>query len=301
MLFFLHLIQSKYYQKGNFNMARKKQSTAEDMIDIVAVLPWWVGVTLAIVSYFILHDIATQVVVIKSGSPNHIDQIGSQLYKTLATFGQYIFPMIFSFGAIASLLRRKQRTDLLSSVKTIKGKDVVRKMNWKEFELLVGEAFRQQGFTVAETGSGADGGIDLIAKKEGATYLIQCKHWKKSKIGVSIIREHLGVIVSEGAAGGFVVTSGVYTQEAKGFAQSNNIKLLDGDTLYQSINATQQPIPTQQKSEPIKTNQPEVNETPSCPICQQAMVMRTAKKGSNVGNNFWGCSQFPKCRGVASI
>lgn len=282
-------------------MARKKQSPAEDMIDIVALLPWWVGVILAVVSYFILHDIATQAVVIKSGSPSFSDQLGSQLYKTLAYIGQYILPLIFSLGSIGSLLRRRQRGDLFNSAKSVKGKDVVRKMNWKEFELLVGEAFRQKGFSVVETGSGADGGIDLIAKKDGAKYLIQCKHWKKSKVGVNIIREHLGVIVSEGVTGGFVVTSGVYTAEAKDFAKNNNIKLLDGDTLYQFINATQQPIPTQQKPLPIKTNQPEVKETPSCPVCQQAMVMRTAKTGSNAGNNFWGCSQFPKCRGVVSI
>ena len=118
---------------------------------------------------------------------------------------------------------------------------------------------------------------------------------------MNIIREHLGVIVSEGAAGGFVVTSGVYTNEAKSFAKSNNIKLLDGDALYQFINATQQPISTQQKPLPIKTNQPEVKATPSCPVCQQTMVLRTAKNGSNTGNNFWGCSQFPKCRGIVSI
>ena len=140
-----------------------------------------------------------------------------------------------------------------------------------------------------------------MQKKEGATYLIQCKHWKMSKVGVNIIREHLGVIVSEGAAGGFVVTSGVYTAEANDFAKKNNIKLLDGDTLYRFINKTRQPISPEQKSLPTKLNLSNTNETPSCPICQQAMVMRTAKKGSNAGNNFWGCSQFPKCRGVLTI
>ena len=282
-------------------MARKKQSTAEDMIDIVALLPWWVGVTLAVVSYFILHDIATQEVVIKTGSPNFTDQLGSQLYKTFAYVGQYVLPFIFVFGAIGSLLRRKQRASLFNSAKTVNGKDVVRKMNWQEFELLVGEAFRQQGFTISETGSGADGGIDLIARKDGAKYLIQCKHWKMSKVGVNIIREHLGVIVSEGAAGGYVVTSGVYTAEANDFAKKNNIKLLDGDTLYRFINKTSKPTIPQQNPLPIIDKQPEIPETPSCPVCGQIMIKRTAKKGQNIGNQFWGCSQFPKCRGVVSV
>lgn len=33
----------------------------------------------------------------------------------------------------------------------------------------------------------------------------------------------------------------------------------------------------------------------TCPKCGKLMVLRTAKKGENVGQQFWGCSGFPKC------
>ena len=33
----------------------------------------------------------------------------------------------------------------------------------------------------------------------------------------------------------------------------------------------------------------------TCPKCGKALVLRTAKKGANVGNQFWGCSGYPKC------
>jgi restriction system protein len=36
----------------------------------------------------------------------------------------------------------------------------------------------------------------------------------------------------------------------------------------------------------------------ACPKCGNAMVLRTVKKGVNTGNQFWGCPQFPKCRGI---
>ena len=139
-------------------MARKKKSPFEDVVDIVALLPWWVGVSLAIISYFYLHDVATQVVVIKSGSPGFVNQLSGQLYKTLASFGQYILPIAFIGGAIGSVLRRKQRGDLFKSASSQNGKDAIKGMRWHEFELLIGEAFRVRGFSVAETGSGADGG-----------------------------------------------------------------------------------------------------------------------------------------------
>lgn len=37
---------------------------------------------------------------------------------------------------------------------------------------------------------------------------------------------------------------------------------------------------------------------PLCPRCSSAMVKRTAKGGENAGKEFWGCSNFPKCREI---
>lgn len=38
-----------------------------------------------------------------------------------------------------------------------------------------------------------------------------------------------------------------------------------------------------------------------CPQCGSKLVLRTATKGSNVGNKFYGCSGFPKCRYIEKI
>ena len=38
--------------------------------------------------------------------------------------------------------------------------------------------------------------------------------------------------------------------------------------------------------------------TPSCPVCSSPMIMRRAKRGSNAGNEFWGCSDYPQCKGT---
>ncbi len=37
---------------------------------------------------------------------------------------------------------------------------------------------------------------------------------------------------------------------------------------------------------------------PVCPRCGAKLVLRTAKKGANAGEQFYGCSRFPKCRYV---
>lgn len=38
-----------------------------------------------------------------------------------------------------------------------------------------------------------------------------------------------------------------------------------------------------------------------CPKCGAEMIKRIATKGANAGNTFYGCSNFPKCRGIINI
>jgi hypothetical protein len=37
---------------------------------------------------------------------------------------------------------------------------------------------------------------------------------------------------------------------------------------------------------------------PHCPVCNSLMVKRLARRGSRSGSTFWGCSNYPKCRGT---
>jgi len=37
---------------------------------------------------------------------------------------------------------------------------------------------------------------------------------------------------------------------------------------------------------------------PLCPLCSSPMRLRTAKQGKNAGNQFWGCSKYPECKGT---
>ncbi len=64
---------------------------------------------------------------------------------------------------------------------------------------------------------------------------------------------------------------------------------------------------TSYTDEPLKANDilPEFQDfNPNdmiCPRCGHKLVLRTATKGANKGNQFWGCSNFPKCRYIANV
>lgn len=283
-------------------MARKKPGAAEDLFEIVAIFPWWVGVVLALVAYVFLHGVASSPVTAPL-QPGQMGQfVGQQLYKTFALFGQYLLPLICLAGAAASAVGRARRRQLVDGVAKSPSVGALNGMSWQEFELLVGEAFRRKGFAVREIGGGgADGGVDLVLIKDGEKTLVQCKQWKAFKVGVNIVRELYGVMAAQGAAGGYVVTSGQFTREARDFAAGRNISLMDGVALTGFISGVVVPRQEPRIADCAPRQAPVDAAATACPKCGSPMVKRVAKTGSHAGNEFLGCSRFPACRGTVGM
>lgn len=280
-------------------MARKKSSAAEDLLRLVALMPWWAGIALALVSYVVLHRMAapSAPVVLQPGQMAAV--VTDAMVHGLATIGQYLVPLVCLAGAALSAWKGRQRRSLVAGVANAKGADALDGMSWREFEVLVGEAFRLQGYKVSETGGGGpDGGVDLVLTKGNEKFHVQCKQWKAYKVGVDVVRALYGVMAAKGAAGGFVVTSGSYTDDAKAFADGRNVKLIDGQRLFGMVKQAKQSIASQPKTEAAKPAPVRRPLEPACPLCASQMLKRTAKKGQHAGAEFWGCSRYPACRGT---
>ena len=304
---------------------RKKTSPLEDVLDLLAMLPWWACVVLAAVSYLSLHPMAAPIQASDiQGQGGAI--VGAMMQKAvihgLATAGQYIVPILCLAAAALSAWRRKQRQTLVSDVAQARNADALDGMSWQEFELLVGEAYRLQGYRVTEIGGGGpDGGVDLVLAKGSEKFFVQCKQWKAFKVGVSTVRELYGVMAAHGAAGGFVVTSGRFTQEAAAFASGRNVQLIDGPALMPLLreargkaeaspsvsnaavpHGTATPARSAESAGVTQAMEPAVSADPSCPKCGKPMVQRVAKRGAATGKAFWGCSDFSAgCRGTREL
>jgi restriction system protein len=302
-------------------MSRRKQSAIEDVIEITSMLPWWVGAGLAVASYIALRQVAVMEIAAPTGGVGMGNFVGKQLYKAFAMYLQYIVPGLLLIGAAVSAFKRRSRKALHGEVAAAGVKSALERMSWKQFEQLVGEHFRRRGFAVQENeAGGADGGVDLVLTRGSDRYLVQCKQWRARQVGVAPVRELYGVMAAKGAAGGYVVTSGVFTEEAKRFAEGREIELIDGEQLFKMIKAQSAPqserLPGRGATEispgldpgslsgmtvPMSGKTASKSEAPACPECSSPMVLRTARKGSNAGNSFWGCSAFPKCRGIRPV
>lgn len=259
--------------KKKIKMPRKEKNILHDL----AQMPWWISVCVAGVVYLSLRYIFPSI------------EFESQAFKSLATMspGMAWISIIFLFPAVLSAAEAFRKRKLLDRQKGI---DSIRSLTWKEFEELLAEAYRRQGYIVRENEStGPDGGVDVVLEKGGNLFLVQCKHWKSNKVGVKEVRELFGVMAKRKATGGIVIASGMFTQEAQSFAAGEAIDLVGGNQLVEMIQSVQ-------ARSSVVDESVEKEDSNVCPDCGKTLVIREAKRGKTKGRKFWGCTGYPKCR-----
>ena len=99
-----------------------------------------------------------------------------------------------------------------------------------EFESLCASLVAGLGFQVELTKASGDGGIDIIALNSSplfrGKYIIQCKRYIGT-VGEPILRDLYGVVMSERANKGILMTTGTFTRSAIAFAEGKPIELID--------------------------------------------------------------------------
>jgi restriction system protein len=252
----------------------------QSFLEVLMELPWWVSVAVAAIVYALL----------RFGAPAYFSG-----HAVTAALGQaaaqaaWMFGLFFLIPAPFAAFRQYRRKNLLDAQADLAS---IRGLSWQEFEKLIAEWFHRIGYTVSEQGgASADGGIDLIARGTNEKILVQCKHWRARMVGVSVARELYGVMTAEGATGGALVTSGSFSNDAVAFASGKSIQLIDGTKLEQLVLSVRSGVVADEPQAGPTT-------TPVCPSCGAPMVKRTPRKGKNAGQQFWGCSRYPACRGL---
>jgi hypothetical protein len=139
----------------------------------------------------------------------------------------------------------------------------LRLLTSSEFEWLVGELFRREGYQVRETGrdDGPDGNIDLELTVAGQRKVVQCKRWQSWSVGVEEVRGFAGTLLREGLLGsaGVFVTLSNFTDQARDEAARTGIALIDNSDLHGRI-------------EKVRRAEP-------CPACGTPMVLARSSYG----------------------
>jgi restriction system protein len=161
----------------------------------------------------------------------------------------------------------------------------------RQFESLVGEAFRRQGYMVLhriEDGPGR--GANIWLRKNGQVAFVQCKHWKARTVGVEAVRELSGIMATECVQNGIIVTCGSFTLDAVELARGSSIALIDGPRLMQLITFQQQSGYRQAEQEAAQTS----------PRHGSGMVPRVAGKGPYGRKAIHVRLRSPECRSLVA-
>lgn len=219
----------------------------------------------------------------------HAPEAFRPLLVALALMGLLVVGLVW-------FLRRGQRRKLLSQATSM---SALMRLDWARFEQLVGEAYRQQGWRVEETGQGgADGGVDLLMRKGGKRCLVQVKQWQ-ARVGAPVVREMFGLMVHHKADRVAVVALGGFTTEAIDFARGKPVDLVDGKGLLAMVGGAIPEQVTAPGPRSASTKAPSKSKgAPKCPVCQTAMLRRVRR---NDGSMFWGCPRYPSCTGTRNI
>ncbi len=285
---------------------RKKGSGLDDFFKCRVAMPWWVGPICAALVFIFLRFIIPAIFG-NVGDPNSpmAKSFNAMLVPISTGLAPYAGLFVLVIWGVAEGKKFINRKRLDSQT----GLDSIGDLSWQEFEELVAEAYRREGYEAQVTGNAAgDGGVDVVLRRRGQRTLVQCKHWKTWTVGVQIVRELRGVMASEKADYGIVVSYGTFTPEAEAFAKQNRITLIGGDDLVKMIRSVQRTpriatavtevtaqIPF---ARPVQMVGSSSEAAPSCPRCGTAMVLRTSKRGASVGSQFWGCPKYPGCQGT---
>ena len=131
-------------------MGRRRES----LMDVLIVLPWWVSSALAVVAYLLLTYAAPAYF---SANPFTvgIGQGFAQLRPLVC--GMFLVLALASFIRSRFIARKFGRQQSIEDI---------RALSWRQFESVVGEAFRRRGYTVVENAAdGPDGGVDLVLQE----------------------------------------------------------------------------------------------------------------------------------------
>ena len=181
----------------------------------------------------------------------------------------------FTFGLVwfAVRVQQAQRRHLVEWTSDLRLLDAY------EFEWLVGEVFRREGWKVDEVGSQSspDGNIDLRMTRGKASAVVQCKRWTAMRVGVDQIRSFAGTLMREGLPGtsGYFVTLSSFTEQALSEAETLGIVPVDGAELYN-------------RSEKLRRREP-------CPKCSSPMVLDRSVHG------WWFRCTVPGCGGKRDL
>jgi restriction system protein len=262
----------------------------DNSMEMMSGLPWQAGIVLGVVSYACVRYVLAWFVTALGGSLGQT--MGKQLSQGPSIAVAWLLLSACWLAALVSFIDSRRRRRLLETQSELNS---LRMLDWREFHMLVREAFRRQGYIVQEAPSGeTDDGVDLFLRKDNTLTLVQCRQWWTRLVDLRTVRDMHGLMNHHYADAVKIVAIGHYTDDARQFTQGKAIELISGSALLDMMRMSRKAAPHPRM---MRSTDAAMRLEPVCPSCANTMVQRQNKRS---GKHFWSCSNHAcQCTRVA--
>ena len=163
---------------------------------------WWVSLVVALVIVLIARTIVPEV------------------------YSSYVVSFAFPFVIISMMAAWKQR-NVPSSARVEETVTRLSAMNWREFSVLLEEAYQRDGYTVSRL----DGAADFRLEKNKRVILVSAKRWKGASHGVPTLSELVALREKTAANEVRYVALNPVSEKGVLFAREHGVALVQGAEL----------------------------------------------------------------------
>ena len=196
-----------------------------NLFDFLAQIPWWVSISLSLFFYVLLKFVVP-----------YFDAQAILVNEVHVSLGPVFAPVValallspVTFSLLRSS-RKKKLHDLKNELQAIQ------ELSWHDLKTQVSEAFRSRGYIIMESSAfTADPSIDLVMRKSANLYLVQCRYWLNRKLGIREVKNLYSLMHDKHASGVFLLTTGIFSNEARHYAAGRPINLVDGIELVELL------------------------------------------------------------------
>ena len=204
-----------------------------NVFDFLAQIPRWVCVALS-ASFYLFFQYAIP----------YFENQGSIVNDVHVSLGPVLAPVValallapVSFSFLKSS-RKKKLYELREEIKAIQD------LSWPQFKELVAKAYNRSGYSILESDPFvSDPSVDFVMRKSANLFLLQSRYWRNRKLGLREVKNLSSLMHDKQASGVFLLTTGVFSNEARRYAVGRPINLIDGIKLVKLLDTVKNEFP----------------------------------------------------------
>jgi restriction system protein len=196
-----------------------------NIFDFLAQIPWWVSVTLS-ASFYLLFQYVIPYFENQSALVNEVHVSLGPVFAPVVALA-FLAPVTFSF---LKSNRKKKFHDMKEEIK------LIQELSWPQLNEQVAVAYRHAGYLILGNDPfTSDQSVDLVMRKSANLYLLQSRYWRNRKLGLREVKNLFFLMHEKQASGIFLLTTGIFTKEARRYAVGRPINLIDGIQLVELL------------------------------------------------------------------